>query len=423
MAINPSALANTSSVLLPPTITGPIFAKAAEQSAVMSLARRVPLSVAANTAIPVPMDIPIADWVGEGGVKPAAQGGVGVKLMSGKKLALLVPVSDEVVMTNPGGLYSQLQQDLPTALSRAFDYAAITGKSLKTGGAGPFQDYIAMSPNSVALGTATQATGGIYNDLVTGVGKIVDSNYDMTGWAADPRLLVDAMLATDTTGRPLLSDDHSTSTNNEVGSMSTGRDLLGWPAIFNKGVSGRYWRAGDALQTITISGTPTGGTFVVTSGGNSYTAAYNVATATLQTAIQAWGGIFANVTVSGSAGTSYVITFPAISSNVAPTAAPVYVNGAGLTGGSSPKATVVASGAGGVDSTIRAVAGDWSQCAYGVGMDITIKVSTEASYFDGTSWHSSFQENLTLLLVEAFYGFVVGSPNAFTVFTKGSAAF
>jgi hypothetical protein len=59
--------------LLPPTITGPIFAKATEQSAVMSLARRVPLSVNAHTAIPVPMDVPVADWVGEGGVKPAAR--------------------------------------------------------------------------------------------------------------------------------------------------------------------------------------------------------------------------------------------------------------------------------------------------------------------------------------------------------------
>lgn len=419
--VNPTALSNTATQLLPPTITGPIFAKAVEQSAVMSLARRVPLSVAANTAIPVPMDIPVADWVGEGGVKPAAQNGVGVKLMSGKKVALLVPVSDEVVMTNPGGLYSQLQQDLPTALSRAFDYAAITGKSLRTGNAGPFGDYIAMSPNTVALGTATQATGGIYADLVTGVGKIVDNNYDMTGWAADPRLLVDAMLATDTTGRPLLSNDHSTSTNDELGNVS--RDLLGWPAIFNKGVGGRYWRAGDALQTITITGTPTGGTFIVAAGGNSYTAAYNVSTANLQTAIQAWGGVFSTVTVTGTAGTSYVITFPAITSNVAPAAAPFQVNGSGLTGGSSPKATVVASGQGGVDSTIRAVAGDWSQCAYGVGMDITFKVSTEANYFDGTSWHSAFQENLTLLLIEAYYGFVVGNPSAFTVFTRGTAAY
>jgi HK97 family phage major capsid protein len=74
----PTQLSAVSSTLLPPTITGPIFAKATEQSAVQSLARRVPLSVTANTAIPVPMDVPVADWVAEGGVKPAAQVGTGV---------------------------------------------------------------------------------------------------------------------------------------------------------------------------------------------------------------------------------------------------------------------------------------------------------------------------------------------------------
>jgi len=99
------------------------------------------------------MDVPVADWVAEGGVKSASQVGVGVKLMTGKKVALLVPVSDEVVLTNPAGLYDQLQQDLPTAIARAFDYAAIAGKSLRTGGAGPFADYLALTPNSVALGT------------------------------------------------------------------------------------------------------------------------------------------------------------------------------------------------------------------------------------------------------------------------------
>jgi hypothetical protein len=56
-------------------------------------------------------------------------------------------------------------------------------------------------------------------------------------------------------------------------------------------------------------------------------------------------------------------------------------------------------------------------------MDITVKVSNEAAYFDGTTWHSAFQENLVLLLVEAYYGFVVGNPDAFVLYTKGTAAF
>jgi hypothetical protein len=145
----------------------------------------------------------------------------------------------------------------------------------------------------------------------------------------------------------------------------------------------------------------------------------------VQTAIQAWGGIYSAVTVSGSAGGPYTITFPDVASNVAGAAAPFSVNQLALTGGTAAtsQATIVASGAGGVDTLLRGVGGDWSQAAWGQGMDISIKKSTEANYFDGTNWHSAFQENLTLLLVEAYFGFVVGDKNAFVTYTKGTAAF
>lgn len=416
-------LSSVQSTLLPPTLTGPIFAKASEQSCVQQLARRVPLSVNAQTAIPVPMDVPEADWVAEAGVKAAAEGAVGVKTMTGKKLAVLVPVSEELVRTNPGGVYEQLQQDLPTALARAFDYAAINGKSLRTGAAGPFGDYLAQTPNSVALGTTAQANGGLYADLVTGVGKVVDNNYDFTGFAADKRMLVDAMLSTDTVGRPLfIGQDTAATVGLQV--QSGGGILAGLPAYFSQGVSGKYWRQGDKTQTATINGSPTGGTFTLSSGGNTTTAlAYNAAAATVQTAVRAFGGIFAGVTVTGSAGGPYTITFPDATSNVQSASAPFSGDGALLTGGTSPSVTIAATGSGGTDTNLRAVGGDWTQAAYGVGMDISIRVSQEASYFDGTNWHSAFQENLVLLLAEAYYGFVMGAKRAFVAYTKGSAAF
>ncbi len=416
----PTTLSAVSSTLLPATVAAPIFTKATEESAVMQLARKVPLSVNANTAIPVSMDVPIADWVAEGGVKPAAQVGVGVKIMTGKKVALLVPVSEEVANTNPAGLYSLMQQDLPTAIARAFDYAAINGKSLRTGAAGPFPDFLAMATSTQPLGTTTQANGGIYVDIVTAAGKVVDKSYDVTGIAADPRLKIDAQLAVDTQGRPLFQ-----ASNSAIGEVDSGT-LAGYPVYFNKGVSGRYWRAGDATQLVTINGTPTGGTFVLSSGGNSTTLAWNAAAATtVQSAIQAWGGIYSAVTVTGAAGGPYTITFPAVAPNVIGAAAPFTVDQRLLTGGtaSTAKATITASGAGGTDSLLRGVIGDYSQAAYGVGMDISVRISKEASYYDGTNWHSAFQENLVLLLVEAYFGFVMGSPDAFALLTKGTAAF
>lgn len=391
-------LSNVASTLLPPNITEPIFAKAVESSAVMSLARRVPLSVSAQTAIPVPMDVPAAGWVSEGGVKPVASGAIGVKTMTGKKVALLVPVSSEVVMTNPAGLYDQLRQDLPTAIGRAFDHAAIHGKDLRSGGAGPFSDYLMKTPFTQEIGTTSQALGGVYVDFVKGEKQVVDAGFDFTGFAADPRLKPTLKLSVDTQGRPIWVDSPALGTE--------GGSLIGYPAFYNRGVSGKRIRSGNAVQVITLTGTPTGGTFTISSGGNSATLAYNAAGATVQTAIRAWGGIYAAVVVTGAG--PYTVTFGTTGAQITASAA--------LTGGTAPNAVVAQTA--GTDTGVRAVGGDFTQCAYGVGMDITIKVSDTASYVDeGGVTHSAFQENLTLLLVEAYYGFVTGDPNAFVAYT------
>jgi hypothetical protein len=100
------------------------------------------------------MDVPQAGWVTEGGVKPASQVGIGVKQMTGKKVASSSPSRWRSPMTNPAGMYEQLvEQDAPTAIARAFDQAAINGTDSRTGGAGPFTDYLSRANNTVALGT------------------------------------------------------------------------------------------------------------------------------------------------------------------------------------------------------------------------------------------------------------------------------
>ena len=388
------SLSNISSTLLPPTITGAIFEQAVESSAVMSLARRVPLSMTAQTAIPVSMDIPAAGWVSEGVAKPVGGGGLSVKTMTGKKVALIVPVSQEVAMTNAAGLYSQLRQDLPTAIARAFDHAAIHGVDLRTGGAGPFDDYLKEGANSIELGTAAQNIGGVYADLVNGEKLVVDAGYDFSGFAADPRLRPTLKLSTDNTGRPLWVDDPAQGTN--------GASLIGYPAAYNRGVSGFYTRAGHRVQVVTETGSPTGGTFTLTGNGTvTGTIAQAATAATVQTAVRTLGGNFSNATVSGSAGGPWTVTL----NQGAAGPSPLALGTNSLTGGTSPSVTVAASAPTG--TTLRAIGGDWTQCAYGVGMDISIKVSTEASYVDeaGTTI-SAFQSNLVLLLVEAYYGFV-----------------
>lgn len=398
-------LSSVNPTLLPPTITGPIFEKTNELSAVQQLARRVPLSLTANTAIPVSMDIPAAGWVSEGGQKPVGSGAVGIKQMVGKKVALLVPVSSEVATTNPAGLYTQLRDDLPVAIARAFDYAAIHGKDLRTGGAGPFADYLTKGASSIELGTAAASAGSTYTDLVNGEKLVVDAGYDFTGFAADPRLKPTLKLSTDTQGRPLWVDSPQSGIN--------AGNLIGYPAYYNRGVSGSYRRSGSRVQVVTITGTPTGGTFTLTLGGVSTSALpYNAATSAVQTAIRALGAPWAGATVSGTAGTTYTVTLSVLGGASAP-----IIPSHALTGGTAPAVLVAQSPDS--DSNLRAIGGDWSQAAWGQGMDITIKVSDTASYVDEAGvTHSAFQENLVLLLVEAYYGFVKSDAlGAFVAYT------
>lgn len=311
VATAPITLSDVNDALLPRVLTGTIFEKSVEQSAVMSLAQRAPLAIDATTSIPIPLAVPTADWVGQAQAKPLSSGGVAVKSMQARKIAVLIPVAEEVANTNAGGLWTQLQRDLPTAFARAFDHAAIHGKTMR-GATGPFADYLALTTNSVALGTATQADGGIWADFVNGMAEVIDEDWDYTGTVADYRLKPSLLLATDTTGRPIFVETSTPGTN-----AAAAGSLIGEPLAYSRSVSGKQRRQ--------------------------------------------------------------------------PTSS---------------------------DTGLRAIGGDWSQAAYGVGMDITVRISKEATYVDEDGGvHSAFQENLVLLLAEAYYGYVQGDAEAFVKYT------
>lgn len=92
------------------------------------------------------------------------------------------------------------------------------------------------------------------------------------------------------------------------------------------------------VQTVTITGTPTGGTFTLTYSGQTTAAiAYNAAASAVQAALVALSNIApGDVTVSGSAGGPYTVTFAAALGNVAQMTA----DGTALTGGTDPDVAV-----------------------------------------------------------------------------------
>lgn len=100
------------------------------------------------------------------------------------------------------------------------------------------------------------------------------------------------------------------------------------------------------VQTVTISGTPTGGTFTLTFAGQTTDAiAFDAASSAVQAALVALSNIgTGNVTASGSAGGPYTVTF---AGDLAKEDVPqLTADATELTGGTDPAVTVATSTAG-----------------------------------------------------------------------------
>lgn len=143
----------------------------------------------------------------------------------------------------------------------------------------------------------------------------------------------------------------------------------------SSGLYGPYSGTTDEVQTATITGGPTGGTFTLTFSGQTTAAiAYNAAAAAVQSALAALSTIGAgNVTVTGSAGGPYTVDFVGTLANT--DVAAMTASGASLTGGTSPGVTIATTTAGGAD-----VGSDGRQVAAGL-LFSTIDVSRGSTKF------------------------------------------
>jgi hypothetical protein len=119
-----------------------------------------------------------------------------------------------------------------------------------------------------------------------------------------------------------------------VGAGGAGLSLAWFAPAGTAAPSGTAGTAG--VQTVTVTGTPTGGTFTLTwNGQTTAPIAYNATATAVQTAVNALPGASSVTATGGPLPAGVVLTFPALISQAALTA-----NGAALTGGTTPAVTV-----------------------------------------------------------------------------------
>lgn len=232
MAITAATTTSDFDGFLSPAESAPIFDDARRQSVFQQLIPQTPLGINGQK-VPVVTTKPTANWVGEGGKKPATSMGMDLLFIEPKKLAAIAVMSAEVIRANPGNINGQIRPYLAEAFATAFDLAV--GYDIGGDGTGtsPFSNSLSATTKSVDLGTAAPEEGGIYADLVAGLKLLVDDGKKLTGFGLDDTIEPDLWGAVDANGRPLYVDLPADDSSAAI--ARPGR-LLNRPSFMGEGV-------------------------------------------------------------------------------------------------------------------------------------------------------------------------------------------
>lgn len=388
----PSTVAQTGdsmfSGFLNPEQAKDFFAEAEKTSIVQQLAQKIPMGPT-GVRIPHWTGNVTAKWVGEGGQKPVTKGDFSKQDVVPHKIATIFAASAEAVRANPLNYLATMRTKVAEAIALAFDNAVLHGTLT------PFGAYIDQS-NKVASIKPNAYTGlnDSLSQLVTAGKKWNGTLFDNvaepilngTVDTAGRPIFIDATYqdinapfrAGRVLGRPTYLSDHVASGQvvgyvgdfsqivwGQIGGLSfdvsdqatldlsAAQDGSGIVSLWqNNLVAIRVETEFGVLvndpqafvkllkitapidYTVTVTGSPTGGTFTLNVNGKTTgTIAFNAAASAVKSALVAVddGIEAADVTVTGSNGGPYTVSIgAAISLNSA----------AGLTGGTSPSVTV-----------------------------------------------------------------------------------
>lgn len=196
-------------------------------SAVMSLFTRLNVPTS-ETRFPVLSALPTAYWVdGDTGLKQTTEAAFANKYINIEKLAAIVPVPDSVIDDATFDIWGFIRPLVETAVYRAIDSAVFFGVNAPA----TFPTNIAAASiaagNVVARGTATDADGGIAEDINQLMGELIDDGYAATGFVGHPAYQTRLRSARGTDGQ-LLTDVNGGVNN--IWGLSTVYPMPGlWP--------------------------------------------------------------------------------------------------------------------------------------------------------------------------------------------------
>lgn len=223
---------NRTTISIPAELSAEILQKTQQASAVMQLARQIPLP-GKGAVIPVITSDPVAGWVAETNIKPVSNPGLSVKQMQAYQLAVIVPFSRQF-RRDVNALYSAIVERLPLALAQRFD-ATVVGAVEAPGE--NFDSFAAATAQALVPGAGET----VYGNLVAAYTDIATHNGSMDGIAISPAGMGLLLGATGSDNRPIF---------NSAADAAIAR-ILGARTVESRGL----YKAGTAAVG-TAAGTP-----------------------------------------------------------------------------------------------------------------------------------------------------------------------
>jgi HK97 family phage major capsid protein len=170
--------------LVPEEISRMMLGKATEESAVLRMFRRIPVS-RNQIRFPILSALPVAYWVtGDTGLKQTTEMAWDNKFLNIEEIATIMPVPENVAADVDINIWDNAEPYIIEAFHRALDTAVFFGTNAPASFPTNILASCIAASNTVTEATATAAQGGYFGDLDNLISTVEDDGFDVSGFVA-----------------------------------------------------------------------------------------------------------------------------------------------------------------------------------------------------------------------------------------------
>lgn len=182
MAYNNMITRSDAEALIPVEAAQGIIKAAAQQSAVLSLMRKLPNMTAKQQKLPVLSALAVAGFVnGDTGLKPTSQAAWKDKILTAEEIAVIIPIPEAVLGDASYDIWGELKPQIEEEFGRIIDAAVLFGADKPATWPEGIVTAAAAAGRTVALGTGVD----IAEDVNQLMAAVESCGYDVNGFIGD----------------------------------------------------------------------------------------------------------------------------------------------------------------------------------------------------------------------------------------------